>query len=96
MKAKASEYETFEAVKARLDDIVSAVDDDALSLDGALDLYEEAVSLGMRASDLLEEGISSDELMEDASKENGAASAQGDSDSKEIAAETISAASDAE
>ncbi|OUO89012.1 exodeoxyribonuclease VII small subunit [Gordonibacter sp. An230] len=51
------EYDSFEAVKSRLDEIVDAVNDDDLPLDDALALYEEAVSLGLRASDLLEEGI---------------------------------------
>lgn len=48
---------TFESVKDRLDEIVDAVNDESISLDDALDLYEEAVRLGMQASTLLEEGI---------------------------------------
>ena len=47
----------FEAVKARLEEIANTVDDENLSLDEALDLYEEAVKLGLQASDLLETGI---------------------------------------
>ena len=47
----------FESVKARLAEIAEAVDDEGLSLDDALDLYEEAVALGLQASDLLETGI---------------------------------------
>lgn len=50
-------YESFESVKGRLAEIVDAVSDDNLPLDQALSLYEEAVGLGLRASDLLEEGI---------------------------------------
>lgn len=50
-------YESFESVKGRLDQIVDAVSDDTLPLDQALSLYEEAVGLGLRASDLLEQGI---------------------------------------
>lgn len=50
-------YESFEAVKARLDEIVDAVGSDDVPLDDALVLYEEAVALGLRASDLLETGI---------------------------------------
>ena len=61
MSTNAKEYESFEALKARLDEIVAAVSDDALPLDDALDLYEEAVALGMRASDLLEAGIKAEE-----------------------------------
>lgn len=58
-------YDTFEAVKVRLDEIVEAVSDDDLSLDEALALYEEAVGLGLRASDLLEEGIEAHRPAED-------------------------------
>lgn len=47
----------FQAVKDRLAEIADAVDDESLSLDAALDLYEEAVALGLQASDLLESGI---------------------------------------
>lgn len=77
MSVKASSYESFEAVKARLDEIVEAVGDENLPLDEALDLYEEAVALGMRASDLLEVGISLEENAEgqgtaDAAEADGA------------------------
>lgn len=58
------EYRTFEAVKERLDEIVAAVSDESLPLDDALDLYEEAVSLGLRASDLLETDIDADAAAE--------------------------------
>lgn len=47
----------FDLVKKRLAEIAEAVEDEALSLDDALDLYEEAVALGLQASDLLEVGI---------------------------------------
>ncbi|MEG0418303.1 MAG: exodeoxyribonuclease VII small subunit [Gordonibacter sp.] len=50
-------YETFDAVKTRLDEIVDAVGSDELPLDDALSLYEEAVALGLRASNLLETDI---------------------------------------
>ena len=42
-------------LNARLDEIVTAVSDESLPLDDALSLYEEAVSLGMRASEMVEE-----------------------------------------
>ena len=51
----------FESVKTRLAEIAEAVDDDSLSLDKALDLYEEAVAIGLAASDLLETGIAAPE-----------------------------------
>lgn len=50
----------FEAIKLRLEEIVTAVSDESISLDDALDLYEEAVELGMRISDVLEDGIEVD------------------------------------
>ena len=59
----------FAAVKTRLAEIAEAVSDESLPLDEALDLYEEAVALGLQASDLLETGIavpSDDELAADA------------------------------
>ena len=59
-------YDTFEAVKSRLDEIVDAVSDDSLSLDEALSLYEEAVGLGLRAGDLLEERIELQDAEEEA------------------------------
>jgi exodeoxyribonuclease VII small subunit len=49
------EYENFHDVKTRLDEIVDAVSDDSLSLDELLPLYEEAVKLGSRASELIEQ-----------------------------------------
>ena len=51
------QHNEFESVKARLEEIANAVDDESISLDDALDLYEEAVKLGLQASDLLEVGI---------------------------------------
>lgn len=59
--SKQEEQSEFATVKARLEEIANAVDDEGISLDEALDLYEEAVSLGLHASDLLEVGISPDE-----------------------------------
>ena len=57
-------YDSFEAVKTRLDEIVDAVSDDELALDDALALYEEAVGLGLRASDLLEDNIETQQSVE--------------------------------
>ena len=49
----------FAGIKERLDAIVEAVGAEGLPLEEALDLYEEAVGLGMKASELLEEGFES-------------------------------------
>ena len=51
----------FEAIKMRLEEIVEAVSDESIPLDDALDLYEEAVELGMRVIDVLEDDIEVDE-----------------------------------
>lgn len=53
--------QTFEDIKARLDEIVAAVSDEELPLDEALGLYEEAVGIGLTASRIMEEGIAAKE-----------------------------------
>lgn len=47
----------FEAMKARLDEIVDEVSAEGVSLDEALALYEEAVKLGLSACDVSEADI---------------------------------------
>lgn len=49
--------QSFSAVNERLKDIADAVSDENMPLDDALDLFEEAVGLGMRASSLLEQNL---------------------------------------
>lgn len=53
--------ETFDSVRTRLDEIVSAVNSDDISLDDALALYEEAVKLSLAACDLSESDLKLDE-----------------------------------
>lgn len=60
-KPEVIESNEFEAVRKRLEEIAREVDDDDMSLDDALDLYEEAVKLGLKASSLLEVGIVAEE-----------------------------------
>lgn len=55
---------SYEELKARLDQIVEAVSANDLPLDDALDLYEEAVKLGMRASELIEQDARLDQSKE--------------------------------
>lgn len=69
-------YESFESVQGRLDEIVEAVGSDEMSLDEALSLYEEAVGLGLRASDLLEEGIDESRIAEVLAKQDALANEQ--------------------
>ena len=57
MTQTTTQPQTVEALKVRLDEIVEQVNDDTLPLDQALDLYEEAVSLGLQVSHLLEQDI---------------------------------------
>ena len=69
--SSSGQLNNFEAVKNRLAEIADAVDDESLSLDAALDLYEEAVALGLQASDLLETGIVVPEETEEAEAAGG-------------------------
>lgn len=52
-----SASQDFGSAKARLEEIAEAVSDENMPLDDALDLFEEAVALGLKVSDLLEDGI---------------------------------------
>lgn len=52
----------FSQIKERLDEIVQTVSAEDISLDDALNLYEEAVSLGMQVSSVLEENIAEEEI----------------------------------
>lgn len=70
-----SGIESFDAVKQRLEAIAEAVGDESLSLDEALDLYEEAITLGLKASDLLDLGI---EIEEESENPDGAEEALND------------------
>ena len=69
----------FDAIKSRLEEIADAVGNDEMPLDEALDLYEEAVALGLRATDMLEEGIA---VLDAQADESGRV---GDSDAEEDA-----------
>lgn len=46
--------EAFTQIRDRLDEIATQVRGDDMPLDAALDLYDEAVKLGMKATELLE------------------------------------------
>lgn len=52
-----TQHGSFSEVNDRLREIADAVADESMPLDDALDLFEEAVGLGMRASSLLEENL---------------------------------------
>ena len=57
MVGEQAQPSSFSDVNDRLKEIADAVSDESLPLDEALDLFEEAVGLGMRASSLLEENL---------------------------------------
>ena len=86
-------YESFDQVKARLDEIVDAVGSSEMPLDEALSLYEEAVGLGLRASELLEENIEARDAEDEAEDE---ADATGREAGAGAAGETEAAGPDAE
>lgn len=46
--------QTFSGIRDRLEEIAAQVKGDDVPLDAALDLYDEAVKLGMKATELLE------------------------------------------
>ena len=85
------QYQDFDAIHVRLQEIVEAVGDDDLPLDDALDLYEEAVALGLRVSDLLEEGIELPDAADEAD-EPGAAAAESPAPMSEPRAEAAASA----
>lgn len=83
-----SDGATFGQVNDRLKEIVEQVSNEDMPLDDALDLFEEAVGLGMQASSLLEEDIAA----RDADDESGDAGADGvDAVQDDSAAESDSA-----
>lgn len=54
---------TFAEARSRLEEIVALVKDKDLSLEKSLDLYEEAIALGNRCSDLIDDtDFSAEEL----------------------------------
>lgn len=68
--------DSYREVKERLDQIVDAVSADDLPLDDALALYEEAVKLGLRASDLIEQDTEAHDLEEEAAPGSAEGSAE--------------------
>lgn len=74
---------SFQDLKSRLDEIVELVSDDSMSLDEALKLYEEAVSIGLEATNLLEQNIS-DNNQEYDEKNDSMPQTQNDSSSVEL------------
>ena len=60
---------TFDSLKARLDEIVELVGDDTMPLEDALSLYEEAVGLGLKASNMLEADIALNNAAIDSAEE---------------------------
>lgn len=65
--------QSFVDLKNRLDEIVETVADDTLPLEEVLDLYEEAVGIGLTASRIMEEGISAHDAETEAEIDQSAA-----------------------
>ena len=61
MASDAHKPQSFDEVKSRLEEIADAVADEGMPLDDALDLFEEAVTLGLRVGDLIELDVAVDE-----------------------------------
>ena len=80
----ASTQQDFGVVKQRLEYIADAVGNEDMPLEEALDLFEEAVALGMKVGDLLEVGL--DDAEEAASAEKDGAQ-EGDVAAAEAAAD---------
>lgn len=83
--------ETFASAKDRLAEIAEAVEDENLSLDEALDLYEEAVALGLKVSDLLEVGISAEEIQKAGQQTSAETAGDASSDKPESASSEATA-----
>lgn len=65
MGLESLDRQSFSQIRDRLDEIASQVRGDELPLDAALDLYDEAVKLGMKAAELLET-VDADDAPEEA------------------------------
>ena len=75
-------YETYDDVRARLDEIVDEVNAEGVGLDDALALYEEAVKLGLLACDLSEEDALALMDSSDGEQHEGVAEAEGAQEAK--------------
>ena len=53
-KPDADQYQSFDQITRRLDDIVGAVRDRDVSLERSLDLFDEAIALGSKAVELVD------------------------------------------
>lgn len=86
---------SFDSLKQRLEEIVSEVERDDISLDDALSLYEEAVGIGIAACDASELDIPQEQEQE---QEQGATptgdAAQGESSARDEASCNDGAASE--
>lgn len=58
------EQNSFDQSKSRLEEIATLVKDESISLDDALALYEEAVTLGMQACEVSEQDLQLNEAAE--------------------------------
>jgi exodeoxyribonuclease VII small subunit len=73
-QGNADEIRTFAEARERLEEIVGLVRDKDLPLEKSLDLFEEAIKLGNRCSDLIDDATFSPEEAELAAAGDAAAS----------------------
>ena len=84
----ADETMTYADIKERIAGITAAVADEDLSLDEVLDLYEEAVDLGSKASAAINDAITiSNEQAHAAAAEEADGADEGDAPAAEAVAE---------
>ena len=72
--ASSADPHDLKAVKSRLDQIIEAVSDESIPLDDALSFYEEAVKLGMKATEIMEADLLGRDDEADAASDQGAPS----------------------
>lgn len=78
-KPDVSQYQSFDQISRRLDDIVGAVRDRDVSLERSLDLFDEAIALGSKAVDLVDSTDFSAEERDKLREASGEPSGKGDS-----------------
>lgn len=64
------EIKDYEKIEGRLKEIEEKVSSEKLDMDESLKLYEEAVDLGMKASQTIEQNVLGDQAEEDAEGES--------------------------
>lgn len=72
------EVKEYEKIEGRLKEIEEKISSEKLDMDESLKLYEEAVDLGMKASQTIEKNVLGDKAEEDEGEEGEEAEAEAD------------------